>query len=78
MDLKETVAKNLRRIRHDQKLTQEALADRVALSGRYIGKIESGVASPSITVVGRLAEALAIDPCDLIRDDKPKSKDSSE
>jgi transcriptional regulator with XRE-family HTH domain len=67
MDLKEVVARNLRRIRHAQNLTQEALAERVALSPRYIGKIESGAASPSVTVVGRIADALDIDPCELVR-----------
>ena len=40
MDLKEIMATNLRRIRHDKQLTQEELADSAGLSARYIGAIE--------------------------------------
>ena len=31
------------------------------------GKIERAKVSASVTVLGRLAQALAVDPCDLIR-----------
>ena len=67
MDLKEAVAANLRRLRHARKMTQEELADRAELSPRYIGRIETGVASPTVSVLGRLAKALDVDPCELIR-----------
>jgi DNA-binding XRE family transcriptional regulator len=67
MDLKDVLATNLRRIRHAKKLTQEALAERAELSPRYIGKIEGASTSPTVTVLGRLAEALEIDACELIR-----------
>jgi len=67
MDLKEIMALNLRRIRHDRDLTQEALADLAGLSARYVGKIERANVSASVTVLGKLAESLGIDPCELIR-----------
>ena len=67
MDLKDVLATNLRRIRHAKELTQEALAERAELSPRYIGKIESASTSPTVTVLGRLAEALEVDPCELLR-----------
>lgn len=67
MDLKEVMATNLRRERHSQELTQEELADRAGLSSRYLGSIERGVVSSSVIVLGRLAEALSVEPCDLIR-----------
>ena len=66
MDLKEVVAANLRRIRHDKKLTQEELADRVSLSVRYIGSVERGRASPTVTVLGRIANALGVEPSALL------------
>ena len=47
--------------------TQEDLAARAGLSARFLGSIERGTVSASVTVLGRLAEALRIDPCDLIR-----------
>jgi transcriptional regulator with XRE-family HTH domain len=67
MDLKKAMAINLRRERHARALTQEDLADRAGLSARYLGSIERGAVSASVTVLGRLARALRIDPCDLIR-----------
>lgn len=62
MDLKEIMARNLRRIRHDKHLTQEELADRSGLSARYIGAIERAEMSASITVLGQIAEALGVEP----------------
>ena len=67
MDLKEVMAVNMRRVRHDQGLTQEELAARADLSMRYVGSIERGRVSASVTVLGRLAKALNVDPCELIK-----------
>jgi len=66
MDLKEVMAVNLRRIRHDKKMTQEELADRAGLSARYIGAIERANKSASVTVLGQIAEALDVDAAILI------------
>jgi transcriptional regulator with XRE-family HTH domain len=67
MDLKEAMAVNVRRVRHAKGITQEELAHRAALSARYLGSIERAAVSASVTVLGQLAEALRVDPCDLIR-----------
>ncbi|MBN9147075.1 MULTISPECIES: helix-turn-helix domain-containing protein [unclassified Nitrobacter] len=67
MDLKEVMAINMRRLRYDKKLTQEELAARSGLSMRYVGSIERGAVSASVSVLGKVAEALDVDPCDLIR-----------
>jgi transcriptional regulator with XRE-family HTH domain len=67
MDLKRAMASNVRRERYARGLTQEDLADRAGLSARYLGSIERGTVSASVTVLGRLAQALRIDPCELIR-----------
>lgn len=67
MDLKEVMAKNLRRTRHDKKLTQEELADRAGLSMRYVGSIERGDVSASVTVLGQIADALGIEPGELLK-----------
>ncbi len=72
MDLKEVMAVNLRRLRHDKELTQEELADRAGISARYVGKIESANVSASVSVLGRVAKALDVDPCDLIRQAKAR------
>jgi transcriptional regulator with XRE-family HTH domain len=67
MDLKEIIAVNLRRTRQGRNWTQEELAERAELSARYVGAIERAAVSPSVTVLGRLADALEISACDLIR-----------
>lgn len=61
------MAVNMRRLRYDKKLTQEELAARAGLSMRYVGSIERGAVSASVSVLGKVAEALDVDPCDLIR-----------
>jgi transcriptional regulator with XRE-family HTH domain len=61
------MAANVRRIRDARKLTQEGLAERAGLSARYVSSIERGVVSASVTVLGQLARALQVDPCELIR-----------
>jgi transcriptional regulator with XRE-family HTH domain len=66
MDLNEIMAMNLRRKRHDQNMTQEELAERAGLSARYVGAIERGDVSASVTVLGQIAEALGIEPGDLL------------
>lgn len=67
MDLKEVMARNLRRVRHDRKLTQEELADRAGLSMRYVGSIERGDVSASVTVLGQIADALEVEPGELLK-----------
>jgi transcriptional regulator with XRE-family HTH domain len=65
-DLKETVAINVRRLRRDRGWTQEDLADRVGLSTRYVGQIERAQASMTITVLGRIANALEVEAAKLV------------
>lgn len=48
-------------------MTQEELADRASLSMRYVGAIERGDVSASVTVLGQIAEALEVDPAELLR-----------
>jgi transcriptional regulator with XRE-family HTH domain len=67
MDLKEVMATNLRRLRHAKGMTQEELAERAGLSARYIGAIERADVSASVTVLGQVAEALEVEPADLVR-----------
>ncbi|WKL23735.1 helix-turn-helix transcriptional regulator (plasmid) [Agrobacterium tumefaciens] len=75
MDLKETMAINLRRIRHERHMTQEELADLAGVSARYIGAIERADKSATVTVLGKISAALDIDPGELLRNrEKMKSE----
>lgn len=58
---------NLRRKRHDLEMTQEELAERAGLSARYVGAIERGDVSASVTVLGQIAEALGVEPGELVK-----------
>ena len=66
-DLKDVVAINLLRLRHANGWTQEELADRAGITARYLGQVERGQASMSVTVLGRLANALTVDPAELLK-----------
>lgn len=74
MDLKEVVAVNLRRLRHAKHMTQEELAEKAGLSARYIGGIERANASATVSVLGRIAEALGVEATELVRSLPPKSR----
>jgi transcriptional regulator with XRE-family HTH domain len=67
MDLVAILAVNLRKARYAKGFTQEELADRAGLSARYVGDIEQAKSAVTVRVLGQLAEALRVDPCDLIR-----------
>lgn len=67
MDLKEVVAVNLRRMRHAKGWTQEDLAGRAGISARYLGGMERADVSASLTVLGRIADALEVEPAELVR-----------
>jgi transcriptional regulator with XRE-family HTH domain len=66
-DLRDVVAINVRRFRHDRGWTQEDLAERVGLSARYVGQIERAQASISVTVLGRLANSLKVEVAELVK-----------
>jgi transcriptional regulator with XRE-family HTH domain len=67
MDLKEVMAINLRRIRHDKDMTQEELAHRCGISVRYVGSIERASVAATVSVLGRIADALGVEPAVLVR-----------
>jgi transcriptional regulator with XRE-family HTH domain len=71
-DLRDIVAINVRRLRPDRGWTQEDLADRVGLSARYVGQIERAQASMTITVLGRIANALEVEAAKLVT--RPRSR----
>lgn len=66
MDLKDVLAINLRRLRHERRMTQEELAERAGISSRYVGAVERADVSASVTVLGQIAEALMIEPSELL------------
>lgn len=67
---KRLFAANLRRLRIATGFSQEALAERAGLHRTYVSSIERGERNLSLENIFRLAEALAVDPRDLLAPEK--------
>jgi transcriptional regulator with XRE-family HTH domain len=67
MDLREVFATNLRRLRHAKGLSQDDLAYEAEVSRSYLSQIEKGAFFASLKIVGRLAEALGVEPAELLK-----------
>ena len=62
------VAGQVREIRRARHLSQRQLAGRMQVPRTYISKIENGKAIPTLGSLERLAAALDVDMCQLVRD----------
>jgi transcriptional regulator with XRE-family HTH domain len=67
MDLRDVFATNLRRLRHAKGLSQDDLAYEAEVSRSYLSQIEKGTFFASLKIVGRLAEALKVEPAELLK-----------
>jgi transcriptional regulator with XRE-family HTH domain len=67
MDLRDVFATNLRRLRSAKGLSQDDLAYEAEVSRSYLSQLEKGVFYASLNVIGRLAEALAVEPAELLK-----------
>ena len=63
------IARNVRRLRKDARLTQMQLAERVGCCAAYISRIECGEKSPSLDLLLRLSEVFHVS-CDSILKDQ--------
>jgi transcriptional regulator with XRE-family HTH domain len=76
MPIREVFARNLRRLRHARKLSQEELAHRADVDRTYISSLERCVYGASIDVVERLARELGVEAADLLRQSASSRKAS--
>lgn len=60
MDVRRVVGRNLRRVRLERGLSQEALAHDAGSTPSFVSQIESGTRSPTITKLNDLATALRV------------------
>lgn len=69
--LRQRFAHNLRKVRLEKGLSQEALADLAGLHRTYIGSVERGERNISIDNIERLAEALGCQVTELLKRASP-------
>ena len=65
-DLQRTVGENLRRLRTERGLSQEAFAHEVGFHRTYVGGVERGERNLTLRSVERLADLLGVEPMDLL------------
>jgi transcriptional regulator with XRE-family HTH domain len=75
MHIREVFARNLRKARNANGLSQEALAYEAGIDRTYISALERGIYSATIDMVGKLAAVLDIEPSALLeRQAKPRPR----
>jgi transcriptional regulator with XRE-family HTH domain len=66
---RDILAKNMRRLRAECGLSQEALAHECGINRTYLSAVERAERNVSIDNIGRIATGLAVEPWTLLRDD---------
>lgn len=74
MDLRQIFATNLRRIRHLRDVSQEDLAYQAGINRSYMSKLEKGSTYAGLEIVGKLADALEVDPIEFFKKPDRKAK----
>lgn len=67
MNIREILARNLRKQRHLVGMSQEELAHRADLDRTYISALERSIYAASIDVLDRLAKVLGVEAAELLK-----------
>ena len=67
MDMRRLVGTNVRALRQAKGWTQEQFAERSGFSQQYISGLESGRRNPTVVSLFELAQALGVDPTELLQ-----------
>lgn len=67
MDLREILAANLRRLRHEKGLSQDDLAYEAEISRSYLSQIEKAKYYASLKIIEKLARVLHVEAAELLR-----------
>ena len=69
MDATDLLAKNVRKLRKERGLSQETLALDADMKRSYLSDLERGTRNPTVRALGRLADALGVQPHQLLHPD---------
>jgi transcriptional regulator with XRE-family HTH domain len=72
MKIREVVAQNLKKYRRLKRLSQEELAHLAEIDRTYVSLLERQKYSVTVDVVAKLADALGIEPHELLKSQKRK------
>ena len=68
MDIRETFGANVRRLRLEAGLSQEALAEKMGVDRAYVSAIERGLQNATLLSIWHAALALKVRPVDLLNE----------
>ena len=74
MDITKVLSSNLRRIRTEKGLTQQALADEVKVNVQTIRDIEAGRRNPSFPILETIGKALTTHPSEFLKGKQKKAE----
>jgi len=74
MSIREVFAQNLKKFRRAKGLSQEELAHLAGIDRTYVSLLERRIYSVTIDIVARLAEALDIEPSELLASPPKRNK----
>ncbi len=66
MDIRKRLGQNVRRLRVEKGLSQEAFAHEAGIHRTYVSDIERGARNPTILIVEKLAERLGATASELL------------
>jgi transcriptional regulator with XRE-family HTH domain len=67
MNLRQLFATNLRRLRHERKVSQEQLAYDAEIDRAYLSRVERAVTYVGLEIIEKLAAILEVDPAEFFR-----------
>ena len=74
MDVRATVAWNLRRLRFERDISQEKLAVDAEIDRTYVSRLERTLENPTILVLDRLAHALSVSITEFFQELDPNAR----
>ena len=69
MDMRRLVGRNFARLRQQQGLTQEVVAERSGHGQQYLSNLERGKRNPTVVTLFEIAQALGVSHTELVRPD---------
>lgn len=73
MDVRQLVGRNVRKLRLDRDMSQEAVAELMGVDRAYVSALELGHRNPTIITLWQVAEALGVELSALVQQDRTET-----